>query len=224
MKSMEKNYRSVVIFLLIFSMFLAFNISINSAPITSPYLKIHYNKNDINYSILEPHIENFTKNYLIFSEKDNELWFAVYYNFNQSYFYAYFTDEQEQLLIQAFTKNITNVLNYIKENNFTRDYNDFYTYNPSDFHKYDSIIQIDETWYLASYNLKFTPYPLLDNIAILFIFLTALGFIGTGLFGWKYKKTKSKMILVGLVILLIIAIFLLSLTLTWIYVNTLICY
>lgn len=190
-----------------------------ASPVEEPYLKINFV--DIDYPIIEPIKSNFTENGMYISEDNKEIRFWKY-SAENTYNYHLFTDEQERLLIQACSPDITNVLKYIKQNNFTYDYNDFYTVHPStwDGDWYDQIIEIDENWYLASYDFVFTPHPLIDNTAITFIVLTLVFFALAGLFVYKYKKTKSKKILAEIIILIIIGIILLILAIFWIWGNT----
>jgi hypothetical protein len=200
---------------------------VNATPasVEDPYLKIHLGTDGLDYSIIEPHSRNLSDQGIQVIESQEVIWFFFYCS-EKPYNYHLFTEEQELLLIQTCSPNITSILNYIKENNFTYDYNDFYTTHPSNWGGdwYDSIIEIDENWYLTSYNFEFTPHPLVDNTAIAFIILTLIFFAFAGYFIYKFKKTKSKKMLAGLIISIILAIILLSLTILWIWSNTQIMY
>ena len=214
-----KEYRFSSVFVLIILPVLVLSAISIADTMEEPYIKIHYREMDVDDVILEQNIDNFTSIYL---SGDTIIWYFVYGA--EPYNYHNLTYEEEQILTQAFKTNITNVLNYIKNNNFIEDYNDFYPYNPLEFDLdwYDSIIQIDENWYLASYTREFTPHPIIDSFAILLIILTSIAFASIGFLTWKYKKTKSKKILAILIVNLIVGIFILYLTIIWIYSNTLI--
>ena len=143
-----------------------------------------------------------------------------YYDVSISSYHYNFSNITEEFLIKATEPDITNALNYIKENILTSDYNDFYSFHPStaygELDWLDNLEEIDENWYLASHSFKPYSQPIFDSITIPLMLLALISFVSSGLFALMYKKHKKKRYLIGVIIGLILGIFFLFLIYSWI--------
>jgi len=179
---MGKNERlfRILIFLLIILIMgspIIFNKnSLATSPVV-PYVKIHCNfnltyinenlcedsdcspmirKDDYSYCITDK--ENLKTSFSSIYIDEGVIWFNLdYVRFNNETVYqVYITENITDFLIQACEPDVTPVLDYLKENNFTADYNHFYAYKPSG----ENVKKINDKWYLeySSFSLRKTDF------------------------------------------------------------------
>lgn len=237
-------FHSVIVAMALFSLLLMVAPSTSSTPpMESPNVTIYYPK--INVSFIENNLIDlknisdviFTNNYntggwcrLSFfdntssirislsahQEHGNEVifWSSKPYVSTPPYHYN-FSNTTASFLINACEQNITDVLNYICENSFAEDWNDFYPFDPlqstpSNYWS-DGPRKIDDIWYFAAYSYHaqsiFVFAPAL--IFALFAFISII--IGI-FFGIQYKRTKKKYYLIFICATIIFTIIFLWLT------------
>lgn len=151
------------------------NISATS-PVAKPYIQIYC---DINVSFLDDNLcDTYDCEYTI--EKNDNYWVFSSYDgyFHESYLFIRknkieihndnytFSNSTIELLENICYQNISPVIKYVNNGNLTRNFNNFFHYQPPNKpDKYAlgySIINIDEKWYLESYNMDYGRW--LDDI------------------------------------------------------------
>jgi|GEM_PF-2152682 len=143
----------------------------------SPLNKWYYINNEIaiseNGDIIEFFHTGFGSNY------------SLPYRFN-------FSDEAAMFAKEVCSEDITPVLNYLKENELNKNYNDFYPYYPEGA---ENVEKISDEWYLESHLMDSTKADQIVSVPIemyiIFGFFT-IAVILLIIYTWKKLRGKKK--------------------------------